>query len=237
MSSTVFEEVPLTFADCLVKFYNNSTLLEQYAFYGTIWNPEPDGLYITKHGCNTVCGTKPELHSWNDSSRAITTWVLPMLGMLLSAPFVSNEFRNTLRATVRWLGSPIMSLKQVLCSLELNSNCCRWLDMAVGIDDYPEQESLFGKLRDSLYLLSLLNQCTFDAKSEDDLRILRIALFSNVPSPNQNKSLATMRSELAKVLRDTRQRGVVAALISSFWFLFGVGVTIGAGKIKNLNEK
>lgn len=123
-----------------------------------------------------------------------------------------------------------MSLKQVFCSLELNSNCCRWLDMSVKYQDYPAHDSKFGKLRDSLYLLSLLNQYNFDGKTEEEMRILRIALFSDVPSPSQDKSLADMRFELAQVLRDTRSRGVVTALISSFWFLFGVGITIEAGK-------
>lgn len=156
--------------------------------------------------------------------------MLPMLGMLLSAPFVSNQFRNTVRATFRWSGSSIMSLKQVFCSLELNSNCCRWLDMSVNFRDYPSEDSKFGKLRDSMYLLSLLNQYNFEGKTEEDMRILRISLFSNAPSPNEDKSLADMRFELAKVLRDTRSRGVVTALISSFWFLFGVGITIEAGK-------
>lgn len=221
----------VTFTSCLAEFLTNRTLAEQYAFNGTVWRPDPHGVYITKQGCKNVCGTHPELHDWNDSSQAITTWVLPMLGMLLSAPFVSNEFRNTMRATFRWTGSSIMSLKQVFCSLELNSNCCRWLDMSVKFQDYPGQDSRFGKMRDSLYLLSLLNQYTFDGKTEEDMRILRIALFSDVPPPNQDKSLANMRFELAKVLRDTRQRGVVTALISSLWFLFGVGITIEAGKV------
>lgn len=220
-----------TFTDCLAEFRTNLTSLEQYAFHGTIWKPEPNGIYITKQGCKNICGTDPELHDWNDTSHAITTWVLPMLGLLLSAPFVSNEFRNTMRATFRWTGSSITSLKQVLCSLELNYKCCRWLDMSVNFQGYPAQDTKFGKLRDSLYLLSLLNQYTFAGKTDEDTRILRIALFSDVSSSNQDKGLATMRSEPAKVLRDTRQRGVVAALISSFWFFFGVGITIEAGKM------
>lgn len=105
--------------------------------------------------------------------------------------------------------------------------------MSVNIQGYPTQDSMFGKMRDSLYLLSLLNQYTFDAKTEEDVRILRIALFSDVASPNQDESLSTMRFELAKVLCDTTQRGVVVALISSFWFLFGVGITIEAGTINH----
>ena len=60
-------------------------------------------------------------------------------------------------------------------------------------------------MRDSLHLLSLLNQYTFDGKTEEDMRILRIAFFSDVPSPHHDKSLAIMRFELAKVSRDTRQ--------------------------------
>lgn len=102
--------------------------------------------------------------------------------------------------------------------------------MSVNFQDYPGQDSRFGKMRDSLYLLSLFNQYTFDVKTEEDMRILRIALFSDVRPPNQDKSLANMRYELSKVLRDTRQRGVVTALISSLWSLFGVGITIEAGK-------
>lgn len=54
---------------------------------------------------------------------------------------------------------------------------------------------------------------SFDGKTKEDLRILRIAKFSIVIFSNQGKGLASMRYGLANVLRDTGQTGVVAALL------------------------
>ena len=227
----------MRFSDCLIKFQQNSTLQHQYQYIGSTPRFRDDSLFITKHGCNVVCGTRTDLHDWNESSQAITTWVLPMLVMLLSAPFVSNQFRNSLMAVVRWFGSPVICLAHVLWNLEMSSKCCRLVDMSFGYDEYPEQASEFGRLRDSMYLLSLLNQYRSEDIGHEDRRLLRIALFSDVASPDNGQDLSTMRAATASVIRDSRSRGVVPALISSFWFLFGVAITIQAGTIIHPSTK
>ena len=221
----------MQFQDCFSQFQNNTTLREIYGYHGDVFGYHPNDIYITKHGCKVVCGSSPELYAWKDSSQAITTWVLPMLGMLLSAPFVSNDFRNTIMSIFRWVGSPVMSLTHTLWNIEMSSRCCQLIDMSVAYDDFPEKDSRFGKFRDSIYLLSLLNQYQFEEVDDQDRRLLRVALFSDVPAPNSGKSLCEMRTSLAQTSRSSRRRGVVMSLISSFWFLFSVGTTIEAGKV------
>lgn len=66
----------VTFSDCLSEFQTNTNLVDQYAYHGSVWNPEPDGIYITKEGCNKICGRAPELHEWKDSARKYDTFTI-----------------------------------------------------------------------------------------------------------------------------------------------------------------
>jgi hypothetical protein len=80
----------------------------------------------------------------------------------------------------------------------------------------PEAEATFQQVRDSFYLLSVLNQFTFCTakKLEVDLELLlRFALFD--PSP----AAAAKRKKLASILRRQRKRGVVQVMITLFWFV------------------
>jgi hypothetical protein len=46
-----------------------------------------------------------------------------MIGMLLQAPFESNEFWQTMKAIFRWVGSPIASLSWILWNIEVSGKC------------------------------------------------------------------------------------------------------------------
>ena len=86
---------------------------------------------ITVQGCNSLCGTGPEYYEWADVSATISTWVLPMIGLMLQAPFESNAFFKTIYAIARWTGSPIASLSYVLWNIKVTSRCALMVDMGM----------------------------------------------------------------------------------------------------------
>ena len=101
----------MNFARCEAYYDNNTQAQRLYNYTGHVYGGRiPDGKYITAADCRLLCGNGVQIYRWRDIAATITTWVLPMLGMLLTAPFVSNAFRKTMQATCRWVGSPIVSL-------------------------------------------------------------------------------------------------------------------------------
>jgi hypothetical protein len=70
-----------------------------------------------------ICGTAPDWYPWSTSSNTITTWVLPIIGTLLQAPFESNAFWRTFKASCRWLGSPMASLAYILWNIKVSGKC------------------------------------------------------------------------------------------------------------------
>lgn len=122
---------------------------------------------ITLAGCRKMCGAGSDYYEWKDSSATITTWVLPVMGLLLQAPYESNELRRTLRALARWLGNPVASLSYTLWNIKASSKCALMVDMATEYEQIPGlydevspgQLSQFSQIRDSIYILSVMNQC------------------------------------------------------------------------------
>jgi hypothetical protein len=101
--------------ECISVFQINLELQSLYLYHGEIGELQTGSdVLITKTGCKAVSGTAPQLYDWDDSSSAVCTWVLPMLGMLLSVSFVSNEFRHTIFAAFRWMGSPVLAMTHIL---------------------------------------------------------------------------------------------------------------------------
>lgn len=122
---------------------------------------------VTLKGCRKICGTGNDYYDWKDSSATITTWVLPVVGLLLQAPYESNDFWRTLRALARWLGNPVASLSYTLWNIKVTSKCALMVDMATNYEHIPGlydegapgQLSQFAQIRDSMYILSVMNQC------------------------------------------------------------------------------
>ena len=192
---------------------------------------------ISREGCIQVCGSEPDIYAWRDISGVITTWVLPTIGILLQAPFESNKFRQTLLAITRWVGSPIASLSYVLWNIKVSAKAALMVDMSVQYDEPPDSElpdctidctidctddhtnhrtTYFGSMRDSMYLLLVLNQYTLNPKvmSKDHHKeaecLLRIMLFSKeLILTDADKTLHEMRRILAQEVRETRRRGTV----------------------------
>lgn len=101
--------------ECGIKFRNNVTLQDKYGYHGHLIGVEYNkSTQITRAGCLALCGTGTDYYTWQDVSSTLTTWILPVIGTLLQAPFESNSTRRTLLALARWVGSPIASLSYVL---------------------------------------------------------------------------------------------------------------------------
>jgi hypothetical protein len=85
---------------------SNATLIEQYHYSGPVRLIEPNPqTRITDHGCSALCGAGNEYYSWSIIAATLTTWILPILGVLLQTPFESNAFWRTFKAINRWVGS------------------------------------------------------------------------------------------------------------------------------------
>ena len=233
----------------------NATIL-QYQYNGTtrgIYQSVNDPpVFITYDGCNKLCGTGSQYYPWNEASATISTWVLPIIGLLLQAPFESNSFWKTIFAMAHWVGSPISSLAAILWNVSVGGKCALLVDMgeyriverwivsnfieATTYQDVPGEDSQFEQIRDSFYLLSVMNQ--FSVKQSmapvEAERLLRVALFSDSlqleVDEDETRNLVKRRRKLAKIIRESRKKGVVPVFISMMWFLFSLVVSVQLGK-------
>lgn len=121
----------VNFTQCEADFLRNETALKLYSYLGPIHDDIPGENYITRHGCNVLCGSSPEFYPWRTSADAILTWVLPMLVMFLLAPFEPRQTRNAIISSIRWLGSPFISMWYILCNIHLTGRCAHMVDMSV----------------------------------------------------------------------------------------------------------
>lgn len=232
------------FTQCGQDFLANAQgKYSQYLYHGKVQGIlASDGVrpdLITLHGCEVLCGTGNEYYPWKDASSTITTWVLPILGLLVQAPFETNKFLRTCSALARWVGSPIATLSYTLWNVKVMGKCALMVDMATDCfdkTDQPTQESDFSHLRDSLYILSVMNQYSvfeewlekgIDADAE---KLLRIALFSDALPLSSHEAdpdtLPQARARLARSLRIFRKKGVVPVFVTMFWFLFALAISI-----------
>ncbi|KAJ4292476.1 hypothetical protein N0V90_009138 [Kalmusia sp. IMI 367209] len=226
------------FNECAAKYSANTTegehLRSLYGWHGPLlgikYSPNTQ---ITREGCIALCGSGPDLYRWEDVSQTITTWILPVVGTLLQAPFESNAFRRTLLAITRWVGSPIVSLSYVLWNIKVSAKAALMVDMAVPYDKVPDRKTDFGSMRDSMYLLLAMNQYTMKPtamlREKEAEGLLRIVLFSkDLKLTDTDKTLRQMRRILARELREMRRRGAVPVFVSTMWFLFAFALSIQA---------
>ena len=149
------------FTDCSERF-KNGLADPTYIYNGTvrgIFAHTSKPAFITVEGCRQFCGTGIDYYPWKDSSTTITTWVLPVIGLLLQAPYESNEFRRTVWALARWVGNPMASLAYTLWNIKVTGKCALMVDMATEYGDLPDQHSQYAQFRDSFFILSVMNQC------------------------------------------------------------------------------
>lgn len=205
----------LRFDQCAVTYRDNVTLQSLWGWNGTIVGIERNHTtQISRQGCLEVCGTGVDYYPWEAVSQTITTWILPVVGTLLQAPFESNAAKRTFLAITRWVGSPIASLSYVFWNIKVSAKAALMVDMAVTFEETPDLESDFGSMRDSMYLLLAMNQYTLKdevvSSSKEAEGLLRIVLFSrDLRLTDTKKTLRQMRRILARELREMRRRGAV----------------------------
>ncbi|MCJ1271978.1 hypothetical protein MMC22_011884 [Lobaria immixta] len=216
----------------------NTSIIYQgltYLHYNS--TPSEQRFIVSTEGCRTLCGSGNQYYHWSQIATTITTWVLPVIGTLLQAPYEANEFRKTMYALVRWIGSPIASLAYILWNIKVIGKCAILSDMSTSYsvnfaklkledaDGSPDLRELLD-MRDALYILSVMNQYTVKSPIDPEQAeiLLRQALFADIKTPTLD--LRVRRQKLAMNLREGRKRGVVPLFITLMWFLFSLGISI-----------
>ena len=65
----------------------------RYQWNGSVKGiPKNTSTQISYEGCLALCGHGNDYYAWSQASQTITTWVLPIVGIILQAPFESNAF-------------------------------------------------------------------------------------------------------------------------------------------------
>ncbi|KAH8728553.1 hypothetical protein GQ44DRAFT_747435 [Phaeosphaeriaceae sp. PMI808] len=220
------------FKECAKLYRENVTLQQQWAWHGPILGIERNNKsQISRAGCLELCGTGSSYYTWQVASGTITTWILPVIGTLVQAPFESNATKRTFLAIARWVGSPIASLSYVLWNIKVSAKAALMVDMSVKYDETPDRKTDFGSMRDSMFLLLVMNQYTLMPdvvlRKKEAECLLRITLFSrDLRLTDTNKSLREMRRILARELREMRRRGAVPVFVSTMWFLFAFALSV-----------
>ena len=176
------------FTECFRRFLNFSVNQHNSTFNFTkntkeiFVNESSKPPIITYPGCVHFCGPGTQYYAWANISSTITTWVtlmvnhflqqsltiypqvFPVVGLLLQAPYESNKNWSTVLALARWLGNPIAGMSYTFWNIRVIGRCALMVDMATPYDDVPGPDSQFAQIRDSLYLLSVMNQCLYQKK-------------------------------------------------------------------------
>jgi hypothetical protein len=227
----------VNFTQCQDEFLGNGTNLDLYSYRGPIWDDISGDHYITRQGCTILCGSSPEFYPWRTSADAILTWVLPMLVMFLLAPFEPRQTRNALLSSVRWLGSPFVSMWYILCNIQVTGRCAHMVDMAVPYHTPIGEETDASDFRDAMLILGIMNQFLLDSRlvhgSKEQSRcaeqVLRVALFSRLRTQD-SMSLQDERQRIALAMRTHRRGGLVPVLLGLVWFLFVLALSINSSK-------
>lgn len=208
------------FDTCGKNFLNNSAgIYNRYQYNGSVQGilSSARPALITLQGCKELCGTGVDYYPWVNASATLTTWILPIAGLLVQAPYESNKAWQTILALSRWAGSPIATLSYILWNIKVTGKCALMIDMATKYEEYPEQGSEFSVMRDSLYILCIMNQ--YSAKQSlppiEAERLLRLALFSNLLPLNgssDGRDLVKRRTELAQNFREGREYAFLSLL-------------------------
>jgi hypothetical protein len=156
--------------------------IAKYGWAGPVkYIPRNETTQISTYGCETLCGSGSQLYPWGQVSSTITTWVLPIVGILVQAPFSSNAFWETIFSLARWIGSPMASLSYILWNIKVSGKCALLVDLATKYEDKSNNNKNFLSIRDSFYLLMTMNQYTMKEhvlQKKEAEGLLRIALFS-----------------------------------------------------------
>lgn len=109
-----------------------------------------------------------------------------------------------------------------------------WVYGIEAVEEYADGASVgdrtsFAELRDSLYVLSVLNQFSFNRAHPANANLktfLVFALFSRDLEDAKNNALREKRAKVADDLRTMRKHNVVPVLISLLWFCLSLAISI-----------
>lgn len=130
----------VNFTQCRIDFLTDPSVAAHFHFNDSAkvsGTPYNYSTFITLEGCKELCGPGRDFYTWAQASNTINTWILPIMGVLLQAPFESNEFWQTLFVLARWLGSPMASLAYVLWNIKVSGKAALMIDMAVPYNETP----------------------------------------------------------------------------------------------------
>jgi hypothetical protein len=106
----------VNFAACSAQFLDNLDLYKKYTYTGraagiSLGQAPP---LLTLEGCYHLCGIGPEHYEWSKASSTILRWIMPMLALLVKAPFgAASPPKRTLSNTLCWIGTRIASLAYI----------------------------------------------------------------------------------------------------------------------------
>ena len=80
---------------------------------------------------------------------------IPILGLLLLAPFEPGQNFDTMLPAFRWIGSPVSSLAYIFWNMKVTGRCALLIAMATRYDQIPDKSSGFADMRDSLWVFVL----------------------------------------------------------------------------------
>lgn len=79
----------------------------------------------------SVCGATSGLYQWPLISDTLTTWILPLFGLIVSLPFESNKRGHTILMIFRWIGSPFATLTYIFWNLRAIGRAATLADLGV----------------------------------------------------------------------------------------------------------
>lgn len=78
-------------------------------------------LFVRYDKCMETCGESPEYYTWSDSFQTLSTWILPLIGLILQLPFGGDTLWEAIQLVVRCVGNSISSLTSELWNLRVSS--------------------------------------------------------------------------------------------------------------------
>lgn len=191
-------------------------------------------LVITEQACIDYCGWDPQFHDVVAAFQVLTTWVLPVLGLMGQLPYESlsrKKWRRNAEAFVNWIGAPGAALTTTLWNILTIGECQALPSLWRGNND--------SIIKDALYILSCINQYEYPRHAPGhpkpfyrrrDQALLRGILFPYTQSVaidrSQRQTLQDMAKLLAFHLRLQRRRGVYPIYIGVLWFGVAFGLSI-----------
>ena len=202
------------------------------------FNKSPDRpVTITKQACIDYCGTAPDYNTVVAAFQVLTTWVLPVLGLMGQLPYESlsrKKWSTNSEAFANWIGAPAAALTTTLWNIFTIGQCQR--RPSSWADENPDI------IKDALYVLSCINQYEYPRRPPSrssqpnfsymrrDQALLWGIMFPYIESPHindlQRSKLEDITKLLAFHLRLQRRRGVYPIYIGVLWFGVAFGLSI-----------